>query len=500
MVPKLFKSGKSFKKLAAYLLHDPDKAKTAERVHWTHTLNLASDHPASAVNEMLWTYRAAEDLKRQAGVPSGGRPLENPVRHFSLNWHPSETPTREHMIETVESFLAHMNWNERQAVIVCHEDKHPHVHVMVNSVHPETGRALDTRFEKVRAQEWALEYERQHELIFCEQRLKAPPERTPSPTRATWEQLRAYEREDDRAALENYGKADAYFDRLDEKEAVSREWDALKAYQRQEREQFFADGKEAYRQLRNAAYREVRTEFRQEWSAYYKARRDGTEPKRLAAMKADILERQGEALDERRAEACAALREQRDETYTALLALHVQQRHELHQRQDEGQRSYHLLNTIYPAPLQDARDQREGEPGTSDQVREHFRQADGEICERTRDAVTTDHEQEEPAHDRMPPQEQRRVRDPVDAVGSIGLGALGAIATIGERLFDGFFASGEKPAPPKRTEVKREQSFGERPENIRAVALQAEGQARADEEAKAAREWWEERRRGRGRD
>lgn len=32
MVPKLFPAGKSFKKLAAYLLHDPDKAKTSDRL------------------------------------------------------------------------------------------------------------------------------------------------------------------------------------------------------------------------------------------------------------------------------------------------------------------------------------------------------------------------------------------------------------------------------------------------------------------------------------
>src|SRR5262249_40864082 len=155
VVPKLFAAGKSFKKLAAYLLHDADKAKTSERVAWTHTLYMASDTPALAVDEMLWTTRAAEDLKREAGIRAGGRPLENPVRHFSLNWHPSETPSREHMTQTVESFLAHMKWDEHQALIVCHTDRQPHVHVMLCGVHPETGKALDTSFEKRRAQEWA---------------------------------------------------------------------------------------------------------------------------------------------------------------------------------------------------------------------------------------------------------------------------------------------------------------------------------------------------------
>jgi hypothetical protein len=121
VIPKLFKSGKSFRGLIRYLSTDP-KAQTSERVDRTHTLNLAYDHVPSAVDEMLWTYRSADWLKRQAGVPTGGSPLKDPVRHFSLNWHASETPTREHMIETVEHFMKHMKWHEHQAIIFCHTD------------------------------------------------------------------------------------------------------------------------------------------------------------------------------------------------------------------------------------------------------------------------------------------------------------------------------------------------------------------------------------------
>jgi hypothetical protein len=352
VVPKLFASGKSFKTLAAYLLHDADKAATSERVQWTHTHNLASDDPGLAVHEMLWSYRAADDLKRQAGVKAGGRRLENPVRHFSLNWHPSETPSREHMVEKVESFLAHMGWQEHQALIVCHDDKHPHVHVMLNSVHPETGRALDASFEKRRAQAWALAYEREHELIFCEQRLKPAEERTPSATRETWQKLREYEREDDKAEEARYQPD--YFERQDANDHAAREWEALKTYQREQREQFFAGGKEAYRDVRNAAYREVRTEMREEWRDYYQAERDGMAREYLAAMKADILARQRQMLDARREEACTRLREQRDEDYRALLEQHREQRAELTGRQNDGLRSYNLFDTLYPAAPRDA--------------------------------------------------------------------------------------------------------------------------------------------------
>ncbi len=72
MIVLIHKAGKSFKGLATYLTHDP-KAKSDERVGWTHTLNLAHDHVGSAVGEMMWTSRSAELLKQEAGVRAGGR-------------------------------------------------------------------------------------------------------------------------------------------------------------------------------------------------------------------------------------------------------------------------------------------------------------------------------------------------------------------------------------------------------------------------------------------
>jgi hypothetical protein len=350
MVPKLFPVGKSFKKLAAYLLHDPDKAKTDERVRWTHTLNLASDRPASAIDEMLWTVRGADWLKQQSNVPSGGRPLESPVKHFSLNWHPSETPTREQMIETVESFLSHLGWREHQALIVCHDDKHPHVHVMLNAVHPETGRALDTSFEKRRAQEWAKAYEREQGLIFCEERLKPKGERQASPTREAWEKMKRSEREHDRAEYQRIKKDFDYFARNDDDKGNASEWKALKAHQRAEREAYFKEGKQAYRSARNQVFREVREEFRGQWNAYYAAARSGNNKGTLAEIKLALTKAQNRALDERRERACQELREKRDQAYEAILAQQRFDRGELAVRQHQGLRTYHLTDLVHPAP------------------------------------------------------------------------------------------------------------------------------------------------------
>src|SRR5271156_6092548 len=112
MIVKILSGGRSFSGLAKYLTHDPEKAKTDERVAWTRTLNLAHDHVPSAVDEMLWTARNAELLKEEAGIRAGGRSTENVVKHLSLNWSPEDNPTREHMIEATEEFLKHMKWQE----------------------------------------------------------------------------------------------------------------------------------------------------------------------------------------------------------------------------------------------------------------------------------------------------------------------------------------------------------------------------------------------------
>jgi hypothetical protein len=186
MIVRIHSAGKSFKGLATYLTHDPN-AKTTERVGWTHTLNTAHDHPLSAVDEMLWTARDAELLKQEAGIRAGGRSSENAVKHVSLNWSPEETPTREHMIESAEGFLKHMKWEDHQALLVAHDDKeHAHVHMMLNTIHPETGLHLDDSFERRRAQAWALGYERENGRIFCEQRLENVAEREEAPTRPAW--------------------------------------------------------------------------------------------------------------------------------------------------------------------------------------------------------------------------------------------------------------------------------------------------------------------------
>lgn len=344
MIVKIQPSGKSFSGLANYLTHDPDQAKTAERIAWTHTHNLASEDVPCAVNEMLWTARDAELLKQEAGVRAGGRATENSVKHFSLNWAPDEQPSREHMIKTTDAFLEHMKWQEHQAILIAHNDKaYSHVHCMLNVCHPETGLRLNDSFEQRRAQEWALQYEREHG-IYCEQRLENPAERERNPPRNIWMEFWVNQKEFEKS--ENSLRENTPNIPEEQKNQNNAEWKILKDTQKAERIDFFAEGKLEFKELRNSIYREIREEFRGRWADYYSARRDGADPDALAALKAEIVADQKAVLEPRRDEACSELRESRDLRYRELLDDQREFRAHLRSCQEAGLDNMPLLLSL----------------------------------------------------------------------------------------------------------------------------------------------------------
>lgn len=334
MIIKIQPAGKSFSGLATYLTHDPDQAKTADRVAWTHTHNLANDDVSCAVNEMLWTARDAELLKQEAGVRAGGRATESPVKHISLNWARSERPTQEHMIQTTEEFLRHMKWQEHQAIFIAHNDKsHSHVHCMLNMVHPETGLRLDDNFERRRAQEWALQYEREHG-IYCEQRLLDPAERERSPPRKVWMQFWINQKEFEKSEKFLEINSANYAD--DPANRPNSEWKNLWQIQRDERIEFFAQGKIEFNDLRKSIFREVREAFRDSWSEYYAGLRAGRPPEEMGEFKQKIITEQDALLQAKRDEACNELRQCRDIQYRTLLDHQRDERITLRERQAAG--------------------------------------------------------------------------------------------------------------------------------------------------------------------
>lgn len=109
-----------------------------------------------------WDRRTA--LKRAAGVDLRGRDNKAPVLHYTLSWEPGQTPSERDMMEAARQTLERLKLTEHQAVIACHNDTaHPHIHVIVNTVHPTTGRTADLKFTGIELTKWAREYERLHE-------------------------------------------------------------------------------------------------------------------------------------------------------------------------------------------------------------------------------------------------------------------------------------------------------------------------------------------------
>lgn len=383
MVPNI-KGGSSFRGAGKYYLHDkaasndlPNdlKPKTDDRVAFMDTRNCVNDDPHLAIDEMWATAVAQNDLKRATGLKLCGRKCTDPVKTISLSWHPSETPTPEQMVEAADSYLAKMGWSEHQAVFVGHNDtEHAHIHIILNRVHPETGRVLDDRRDFRRAQEWALEYEKEHGRIYCEKRLEY--ERPPH-ERSANDNLPHQVIQLTRPLEQQYKRDEQRREDLDKLER-----DLLKQQQRAEREAWFEDGSKLFKEARNAVWRDVKTEYREDWRQLYEAKAERDEQaeqaSRSAVERALFCARSGnweqagtafsdreaamrlvdaefkdrrqqlrtEQIDEareRQTAACDQLRLLREEGYKDLLARQAAERLEIRELHASGERASHLV-------------------------------------------------------------------------------------------------------------------------------------------------------------
>ena len=173
-------TGHSFKGAMKYYLHDKredgqEVLLTSDRVQFTEVRNMMEVGPHTATRIMIGTAARADELKQAAGVASTGRKATSgPVFAFSLEWHPDELPSRDRdeMLKAADHALKLLKLDDRQAVIVAHQDTdHPHVHIIVNRVHPETGKmATIAKPDVLKLDRWAYEYERDRGRIFSPNR------------------------------------------------------------------------------------------------------------------------------------------------------------------------------------------------------------------------------------------------------------------------------------------------------------------------------------------
>ena len=183
MIATVHKGGGSFKGVVDYCLsegraredeRDEQRVEDkAGRVAWSETRNVAAEDPRQAARVMAATASRSEELKELAGVKAGGRALEKPVHHYSLSWAKDEKPNLKEMGQAVTESLEKMGLADRQAVMIAHRDTaQPHVHVVVNRVSVEDGRAAKLGNSYLKLSRWAEGYEREQGRIRCPQRVE----------------------------------------------------------------------------------------------------------------------------------------------------------------------------------------------------------------------------------------------------------------------------------------------------------------------------------------
>jgi len=172
MVPRITKRGHSFKGAAQYYLHDKN-AQTDERVAWTHTHNLPTNDPQKGFGWMAHTAIHADRLKHEAGVNKTGRKsTAGVVYSFFLSWHPDQNPSQETQQQAALDTLTKLRLSDHEAIVIAHRDEaHPHVHIICNLVHPESGKVAVPSYDRLTLSKWAENLERADGEILCEQRV-----------------------------------------------------------------------------------------------------------------------------------------------------------------------------------------------------------------------------------------------------------------------------------------------------------------------------------------
>lgn len=132
MIGKIPKTGRGFRGTFNYLVAGKRDEQQTDKLAWMETRNLFVNDPDKIPSMMRAT---ASQSKR----------CQKPVYHMIISWRPDEAPTDPIMMQVADCALMDMGLHEHQAVLAAHRDTdHRHLHIVVNRVHPETGKAWHT--------------------------------------------------------------------------------------------------------------------------------------------------------------------------------------------------------------------------------------------------------------------------------------------------------------------------------------------------------------------
>lgn len=145
----------AFKSSALYLAGRTNGL-SADRVAWMEARNLETTDPLAASAIMEAT--AAQNLR-----------CKKPVYHFVLSFDPKDARRGklppEVLREIAGEAIERMGLTDHQMLVYAHKDtKHPHMHFLINRVHPTTGKAFDRHNDGRRLTELCREIAREREL------------------------------------------------------------------------------------------------------------------------------------------------------------------------------------------------------------------------------------------------------------------------------------------------------------------------------------------------
>ena len=114
--------------LQAHITLNGRSGNEPERVAWSASRNLPTTEPELAGKIMRAT--ASQNVR-----------VAQPGYHVALSFDPGDAVDRATMERVADRTIAALGLTGHQALIVCHRDRdHPHMHLLINRVHPETGR------------------------------------------------------------------------------------------------------------------------------------------------------------------------------------------------------------------------------------------------------------------------------------------------------------------------------------------------------------------------
>lgn len=199
MIGKVARGGNGFRGLYRYLIEGKKAEPDPDRVRWSSTRNLGVEDPNLAPRLMRAT---ANESAR----------CEKPAYHLVVSWRQDENPTDDLMRLVGDSTLADLGLEEHQSLLIAHDDTaHRHLHIVVNRVHPATGKAWHTGKDYARLETSMARQAKEHGFIVVPGRHNDPDKFKDVSKRAKNSEVRMAER-----------KGTAPLDRWSKEEIVSR--------------------------------------------------------------------------------------------------------------------------------------------------------------------------------------------------------------------------------------------------------------------------------------